>query len=67
MSYLKGLHGTERERAFDYICKAPEEVTTPLRRALDETRIDMKTACTDVAQFIRRTNYQKDGNARRDI
>ena len=35
VAHLKGLRGAERERAFDYIRKAPEEMNTPLRRALN--------------------------------
>jgi hypothetical protein len=36
VAYLKGLQGTDLERALEYIRKAPEEVNTPLRRALHE-------------------------------
>jgi hypothetical protein len=32
ITYLQGLRGIERERAFDYIRNAPEEVSTPLRQ-----------------------------------
>lgn len=35
-TYLKGLTGAEQERAMGYIRKAPEEVHTSLRRALQE-------------------------------
>jgi len=36
IAYLKGLRGIDLERALEYIRKAPEEVNTPLRRALHE-------------------------------
>jgi len=36
ITYLQSLRGSERENAFNYIRKAPEEVNTSLRRALDE-------------------------------
>jgi hypothetical protein len=32
VTYLQGLSGADRENAFDYIRKAPEEVNTPLRK-----------------------------------
>jgi hypothetical protein len=34
LTYLKGLAGEKRARAWEYIDRAPEEVITPLRREL---------------------------------
>lgn len=39
LAYLRGLRGTDLERALEYIRKAPEEVDTPLRKALVEAKM----------------------------
>lgn len=36
LTYLKGLAGEKRAKAWEYIERAPEEVVTPLRQALVE-------------------------------
>lgn len=36
LTYLRGLAGEERAKAREYFERAPEEVVTPLRRAVGE-------------------------------
>lgn len=42
--YLKSLPKSARENAFEYIRKAPKEITTPLRRKLEQINFDLQKA-----------------------
>lgn len=50
VDYLSGLKGTQRDRAREYVCRAPPQTSTPLREAL-EARLGWSPALLDPGYF----------------